>query len=315
MDLHARFRGCLLAMACGDALGAGIEFMAPDEIMSRFGIVTDFAGGGPFNWPVGAYTDDTQMALALADSLIAHPDVDLTDTTRRWLAWLESGPPDVGNLTRDSLLLAQAYLQEGRDPREAGHEVWVATGKEAAGNGGLMRVAPVALRFVHDRRRLMKVANDTCGVTHYDPRCRASCVAFCLALRDMLLAEESGDVCLMDLARAVEDLSPETAEAILGVFDLDAGDVPSTGYTLDTLQAALWPAVRSLSLEDGIISIVNLGYDADTCGAVAGALLGARDGEDAIPERWLDQLQDRERIRATADRLCELATANGVQGE
>ncbi len=310
--MQSRFRGCLLGMACGDALGAGIEFMTPTEITTRFGIVTDFAGGGPFGWPAGAYTDDTQMALALADSLIAHPALDLVDLTRRWLAWLDADPPDVGNLTRDGLLLARAYLEEGRDPREAGEQVWLATDMEAAGNGGLMRVAPAALRFVHDRDRLMQAAADTSAITHYDPRCRASCVVFCLALQALLQSETPDALCLMDLADAVRALSPETADAVLGVFDLDAGDVPSSGYTLHTLQAALWPVERGLPLEEGIVSIVNLGYDADTCGAVAGALLGARDGEEAIPDRWQGQLQGCDRIRTTADRLH--AVAQGVAG-
>ena len=309
MELRERYRGCLLAMACGDALGAGIEFMAPEAIKARFGLVTDFAGGGPFNWPVGAHTDDTEMALCLSESLIEHPQGDLADIASRWLTWLKSDPPDVGNLTRDGLIRAQSYMDQGEDPRLGGKGAWEATGCDSAGNGSLMRVAPVALLFAQHPERMLQLADETSQITHYDPRCRASCMVFCLALAEILTSDTRGVVDLKALADAVRELSEVTADAVLSVFDLDAGNVSTTGYCLDTLQAALWPMDRALGLEEGIVTIVNLGYDADTCGAVAGALLGARDGEGAIPDRWLKGLREADRIREAADRLYEQAAA------
>jgi len=297
-------------MACGDALGAGLEFMTPEAIKERFGVVTDFAGGGPFDWPAGHYTDDTELALRLAESLIAYPNVNLADISRKWLEWLDSDPRDVGNLTRAALLRVRACLQSNRDPREAGQETWVATGRDSAGNGGLMRTAPVGLRYAWERKRLLEAADDICAITHYDPRARASCRAFCLAISQFLTEEGQRAIDLHALAEAVADLSPPTAEAITAVFDLEAADIPSSGYTLHTLQAALWPVERCMSLEEGIILVVNLGYDTDTCGAVAGALLGARDGEEAIPTRWLKTLHNVNYIREIADRLYEIASTS-----
>lgn len=293
-------------MACGDALGAGIEYLATGAEGATRGIVTDFAGGGPYHWKVGAYLDNTDMALRLCESLIAHPEVDYRDIAARWIAWLETEPPDVGNLTRNALVRAQALLQEGRDPREAGRLSWEMTGRDSAGNGGLMRSAPVALRFALRREKLVRVANDVCTITHYDPRCRASCVAFSLALSEMLTAERPGCPDLGDLAESVASLSPDTAAAIRAVFDLDAEELPSSRYTLDTLQAALWPTERAMSLEDGIVMIVNLAQETDHCGAVAGALLGARDGEEAIPARWLSNLRGADHIREVANQLCDI---------
>ncbi len=306
--LKQRFRGCLLAMACGDALGAGIEFMAPETIQDRYGIVRDLIGGGPFNWPPGAYTDDTQMALALAESLIAHPEIDYTDLARRWIAWLRSEPPDVGNLTRNALVRAETYLEQDRDVLEAGETTWHIGGEDDAGNGGLMRTAPVALLLHEQTARMQEVAAKICALTHYDPRCRASCIVLCLAIAQMLRSGPGERLRLDVYAEAVEEISIKTATAVRAVETMDFDEVPSSGYTNDTLQAALWPATHRMELEEGLIATVNLGFDADTCGAVAGAVLGARDGENAIPQRWLDTLQEVDVIRETADRLYELAT-------
>jgi len=304
-EIRSRFRGCLLGMACGDALGAGLENLTPDSVKARFGVVTDFAGGGPLAWPLGMHDDNTELALRLGESLAEAGPVNLPDVARRWLAWLDTNPPDVGRLTRDALLRVRVCLEQGRDPREAGREVWVATGGDSAGNGGLMRTAPVALRFVEDPVARDRAADEICAITHHDPRVRASCIAFCAALAGLLTGEEGG-LDLKRLADKAGKISPAAAKAILGVFDLEASALPSGAYALDSLQTAFWPVVHSLPLEDGIILAVNLGREADPCGALVGALLGARDGELALPRRWLRHLREAERIRAVADRLYAL---------
>lgn len=307
---RARFRGCLLGLACGDALGAGVEFMGPEEIRAKHGTVRDMLGGGPFNWGVGDYTDDTQMALALAESLLAAPGVDLDDLARRWIAWLDGDPPDVGILTHDALRRIEALRRSGGDLLSAARECWEATGRHSAGNGGLMRTAPLAMRYAYTPGILAERAATVCALTHYDPRCRASCIVLCGVLADYLGAAHQGRPRVDRHAEAVRALSEATAEAVLDVHKLNREDVPSTGYTLATLQAGLWPVERGMSFEEGVVAVVNLGHDTDTCGAVAGAVLGARDGEAAIPARWLEVLKDRDRIRETADQLYELARAD-----
>ncbi|MBN2713761.1 MAG: ADP-ribosylglycohydrolase family protein [Planctomycetes bacterium] len=307
MDIRDRFRGCLLGMACGDALGAGIEYMAPGALDAEEGLVTDLVGGGPFNWKSGSHTDDTELSLLLAESLIEHPEVNTEHITRLWLEWLDSGPPNVGEMTRDGLLRARKCLRSNTDPREGGKRAWEATGCDSAGNGSLMRTAPVGMIFARNPKKIIEEADSISQITHYDPRCRASCIVYSLAISQMLTAEKRGFVDLSYLADQVRSLSPVVADSVNAVFDIEAENILYSTFCIDTLKAALWPVDRALSLEEGIVTIVNLGRDSDAVGAIAGALLGARDGASYIPERWINSLEDKVRIIGIADRLYDIA--------
>src|SRR5579859_928293 len=146
-----RFTGCILGLACADALGATLEFMTPEQIQQRYGTLTDIVGGGWLNLPAGDYTDDTQMMRCLLESIVEHGDVVPSDIATRFVAWLESGPRDVGNLTSAAI----RNLRRGTTWDEAGKQAWEASGRNAASNGGVMRCAPIGLYRVTDTARLV----------------------------------------------------------------------------------------------------------------------------------------------------------------
>ena len=181
-DLTDRARGCLLGLACGDALGGPVEFTSRSEIAQRFpNGVRDFVGGGWLSLAPGEITDDTQMTLAIARSL-ATGSCDMADIATRFVAWADGGPKDIGNLTRSAITL----LRRGLPWEEAGAQALVGAAGRGAGNGSVMRCAPVALRYHSDVEHLRAVSIDTSRITHADPRCTAGSVAVNQAIAHLL---------------------------------------------------------------------------------------------------------------------------------
>lgn len=303
VDLQDRYRGVLLGLACGDALGGPIEFDARDDVAAKHpGGLRDFIGGGWLHLFPGEVTDDTQMTLAIARSLAEAGALDMEDVKSRFLAWAQSGPKDIGLTTRAAL----NALEAGIEWRGAGERVSGYASGNAAGNGAVMRCAPVALRYRNDPGALVAAAKDTARITHADRRCQWAAVAVNLMLCHLL---EGGDP--RDLPDVLLDQidEPETRAALVKAPGLRREQVRSGGFVLDTLQAALWSLRHTDSLEEAIVLAVNLGGDTDTTGAVTGALAGAAYGASAIPLRWRDQVQYRDELIALADRLLVLSRA------
>lgn len=294
--LVERYRGCLLGLACGDALGGPVEFTSREEIAARFPDgLREFVGGGWLHLAPGEITDDTQMTLALARAI--GPDgLDMATLTQGFLAWYHSEPKDIGNTTRAAL----AHLADGMSWDEAGAVVSQATGERGAGNGAVMRCAPVALRYRRDRQGLIRASIDSARITHDDRRCTWSAVAVNQALVHLLEGGATADV-LTAAVDGVED--PDVRAAVLGAADRPRDAVRSGGFVLETVGAALWCLLHQDDFEETVVAAVGLGADADTTGAVAGALAGARYGMHAIPARWRDGVQHREKIVSLADRL------------
>ncbi len=297
-----RYRGTLLGLACGDALGGPVEFISREEIARRFPTgVRELIGGGWLNLAPGEVTDDTQMTLALARSLAENDVLDMTDVAARFVAWYESKPKDVGNTTAAALRL----LAEGTPWSEAGERAMLLMGAgRAAGNGAVMRCAPVALRFRRTRDLLVRASLDTARITHADPRCTWGSVAINQAIAHLLEGGKRDEA-----PRAATEGIPDedVRQAIAAAIEAPRERLRSGGYGLDTVCSALWCLVHHASLEETIVAAVSLGDDADTTGAVAGALAGAHYGASAIPNRWLALLQPRNELEARADRLLELA--------
>lgn len=299
--LRERYLGTLLGLACGDALGGPVEFMSAAEISALHPDgLRDFTGGGWLHLSPGEITDDTQMTLALAHSLASSPSLDMTDVAARFLEWYHSNPKDIGNTTRASL----AGLAAGEPWDVAGQRVADDANGTAAGNGSVMRCAPVALRFRRDPEALVQGSIDTARVTHADPRCIWGAVAINQALVH-LLNGGSRDGAIEAAASGIENA--ETVAAVNGAASLQRSEVPSGGFVLDSVAAALWALVNHDSLEETIIAAVALGGDSDTTGAVAGALAGALYGAPAIPDRWLNLLQPRQELESLADQLLAVA--------
>jgi ADP-ribosyl-[dinitrogen reductase] hydrolase len=302
MSQHAvsreQFAGCLLGLACGDALGATLEFLSRDEIRTRYGQLRDMIGGGWLHLAPGEVTDDTQMATCITESIIAMGTVDGDDIARRFVDWLHSNPKDIGTTTRRALM----YLDRGLSWQEAGERTYREAGGQGIGNAGVMRCAPVGLFRYNDLDRLIADTRLSSAITHADPLAQWAAVAVNVALRELLLNGQQPDF-LERVAAVVEDRA--VAQAVRVVALLTADEVRATGYALHTMQTALWSLMHHATFEEAVIAAVNFGDDADTSGAVTGALAGAREGIGAIPERWLATLRPRAQLLALAHGLHE----------
>lgn len=296
--LRDRYRGCLLGLAAGDALGAPVEFINRDEIALRYGLVREMLGGGWLDTKPGEYTDDTQMTLAITRSIAELGRIAPADIGTRFVQWMESMPKDIGNTTLQSL----GYLAAGMPWDEAGARTAARKGDSGAGNGSIMRTAPIGLACRNDLEALIRQSIDISRITHADPRCCWSCVALCQAIAALL-----GDTDDVLAAATVGIEEPEVVATLEKAATIGRADVRSGGYVLHTLGAAFWAFVNHDSFEDVVVAAVNLGGDADSSGAVAGALAGACYGASAIPERWLAVLQSRQELTDLADRLLELS--------
>jgi len=295
IPLADRYLGCLLGLACGDALGGPVEFLSRSDIVARYPDgLRDFVGGGWLDLFPGEITDDTQMTLALARSLVACGELEMEDLSRRFVAWYETNPKDIGNTTRAAI----ANLVAGMPWDEAGARA--AKGGAAAGNGSVMRCAPVALRYRSDRGTLRQASIDSARVTHADRRCTWGAVAINQALA-WLLNGGSLNLTIDAAAEGIDD--DETKLRIAGAADRPVEQIKAGGYVLDTASAALWCLVRHGSFEEVVVAAVALGDDTDTTAAVAGTLAGAYFGVGAIPDRWLVRVQYREELTSLAHAL------------
>ena len=302
-------RGTLLGLAVGDALGTTLEFQAleaPPFPTLATGPHVDITGGGPFSVEPGQVTDDSQMAACLAASLKAHGRFHATDVAHRYVAWMLHAF-DIGNLTHASL----SMIGRGVSIGEASRRAWLHSEKNSAGNGSLMRITPIAVAFVDDpiARRLAALADS--AITHYDPRCRLACAAFCSAIaaagQGFTKPEEMFAAAVTevdDAASALIDLAPSDGpdterarEALLGDLEMARRDDPGLyeadlhihrmqGFVRVAFRLAFWELLHAPTFEAALIDTVNRGGDADTNGAIVGALFGARFGHEAIPEHW-----------------------------
>jgi ADP-ribosyl-[dinitrogen reductase] hydrolase len=308
MDRDAA-RGVLLGLASGDALGRPVEFSSPTTISADYGHLEDMVGHGTWNQPAGTITDDTAQALCIARSFVAKGGFDPTDVATRLVEWYESDPFDVGRMTARSL----SRLQRGDAWDEAGQRVWEASVEgQNAGNGSVMRCPPLAIAYATDLDRLATVSRQSSQITHADPRCTAGCAILNRTIAGLLEDADSSfddsSSALGDALDAVDDAPSELVDALAPVA---AGDRPSSletsGYVVHSLQAALHDALTAVSARDAIVVAVNRGGDADTIGAIAGAVAGARFGASDLPDRWLTAIDERDELEALADDLHALA--------
>jgi len=295
MDTRSRFRGSLLGLAVGDALGTPYEGLT----RGSFDPVTDMAGGGWRGLPVGTWTDDTSLALCLAESLVARRDFDARDQMDRYLRWMQDGHWSSTGYAfgiGHTISLALARYEMTRDPTSSGR-----TSPNSAGSGSLMRLAPVPLFFAADRARAVALSGESSRTTHATPAAIDACRYFGALIagaatggaKDDLLAEG-----YWDDGRLVDEI----ATIARGSFHSDSPP-DSSGYVVDTLGAALWALARTGSYREGALLCVNLGGDTDTVAAVYGQLAGALYGEEAIPAEWLAVLARRRDIERLADSL------------
>lgn len=292
-----RARGALLGLATGDAVGTTLEF----KPRGTFEPISDMVGGGPFRLQPGEWTDDTAMAVALADSLLACTGLDARDQLERYVRWWQHGETsctgtcfDIGNTVRGAL---QTYLGTGTPDAGPTHP-------QTAGNGSIMRLAPVVLAFAPDREATLEAAAASSRPTHGAPEAVDACRLLAeILLRALAGADRDAALSPIDGARASDGLA---AIASSSYRSKTADQVQGTGYVVASLEAALWAVATTESFEGAILRAANLGDDADTTAAIAGQVAGALYGASGIPQRWLRRLAWRERLTDAADALVAL---------
>ncbi|MCK9904675.1 hypothetical protein CC117_23650 [Parafrankia colletiae] len=294
-----RVRGALLGLAAGDALGATLEFMAPEEIRARHGVHTEITGGGPFGWRPGQGTDDTDLTIAVARTYAE--GYQLPTLAEHFLRWYRGRPRDIGRMTESSL----KRIARGEEPLAAGAAALVAAGGGGAGNGSLMRALPTGLARAHPPTCSRESA-EISAVTHADPRCVHACVAY-TAIVSALIDGAPARAALQAGCDAVPPVRHREVDAALATPAATRLDsLPTSGYVIHSLATAVWALQQSAPLGDLLVAVVNRGDDADTTGAITGGLLGARDGADAVPDRWVRTLEYAPEIDVLAPALLAL---------
>jgi len=306
MEKIERYRGCLLGLAVGDALGATLEFQPPDS----FSRLTAMIGGGPFDLQPGEWTDDTSMALCLAESLIEKEDFNPVDQLERYVRWHREGHLssngrcfDIGITTREAL---HRFIQT-REPFPGSTDAY------SAGNGSLMRLSPVPMFFAREPDKAVFYAGESSRTTHG----AAEAVDACRFYGGLIAAALNGvpkETLLQDHFEPypgcwrIKPLSSEIEKIAGGSYKrIIPPEIRGTGYVVKSLEAALWALFQSESFEEGCLMAVNLGDDADTTGAIYGQLAGAIYGEKDIPAVWLKILAKRDTIETFAEKIYHLS--------
>lgn len=295
-----RFRGSLLGLAVADAVGTTLEFKRPGS----FTPIDDMIGGGPFNLQAGQWTDDTSMALCLAASLIETRGFDPADQMRRYTDWYQNGYMsstghcfDIGNTVRQAL----------HEFRATGDPYSGSTDPHTAGNGSLMRLAPVVLYYAGNIRVAMNRAAQSSRTTHG----AKTAVDACRYMAALIVNALNGTLKRYlffseDEAWVYGPLADEIQEIRHGSFkEKQPPQIKGTGYVVQSLEAALWAFWHSKDFREGCLLAANLGNDADTTAAIYGQLAGAYYGEAGIPAAWREKVSQHDLIIKMADTIYE----------
>jgi ADP-ribosylglycohydrolase len=317
-----RITGALLGVHAGDSLGATLEFCTWAQICSSYPEgLREIIGGGAFGWPAGHATDDTDLTRAILLAYLAPGDDIVRTAAGTMLEWYTGDwpdrtpgdtPVDVGGATQTGLL---SFRRTG-DPRSSG------AGEGQAGNGSLMRCIATGLA-VSDPERRVRESIEISAITHDDARCTVSCAAYNEIVAALIGSPGDPDLVPVDTAVAaglataeslgigpvVEAITYGTKLSLPGAVQTGQTflDGDGSGYVLDSLSLAIAAVLDPRSLEDVLVDVVRLGRDTDTNAAIAGGLLGARDGAGAIPPRWREKLQFGPEFEAAAREIANWA--------
>ncbi len=306
IDKQDRFFGAILGLAAGDALGTTLEFKSPGS----FKPLEDMMGGGPFKLKPGYWTDDTSMALCLAESLIEQKGFDPVDQLKKYIRWFREGYHsstgrcfDIGTTTRAALETFERTGEPYCGPASP----------RTAGNGSIMRLAPVPLFYCNDPLKALEKSGESSRTTHGALQAIDAC-RYMGGLIAGILNGAGKEEILADRFSPIPDYWEEDPpcweidEIAFGSFKhRNPPDIQGSGYAVRTLEAALWAFHKTDNFRDGALMTVNLGEDADTTGAVFGQIAGAYYGVKGIPEEWILKLAYRELLESTAEGLYTIA--------
>lgn len=295
IDLQQRFRGCLLGLAVGDAVGTTVEF----QRRGSFPPVTDMVGGGPFHLQPGQWTDDTSMALCLGTSLVEKGNFDAGDQMNRYCQWREQGYlSSTGTCFDIGITVSQALTEY----QISGNPFSGSTNPRSAGNGCLMRLAPIPMFYFPEVDRILHFSGESSRTTHGAEEYIAASRLFGEILFRTLSGANKTEILLK---HNLDTISSPAVQAIArGEYqNKSVEEIRGTGYVVDSLEAALWCFWTTETYAQAILAATNLGDDADTTAAICGQVAGAFYGELAIPTHWLEQLTMRAEITELVDRL------------
>ncbi|WP_421921719.1 ADP-ribosylglycohydrolase family protein [Marinobacter salarius] len=301
ISMESRYSGALLGLAVGDALGTTLEFSTP----GTFDPITDMVGGGPFNLKPGEWTDDTSMALCLAESILETGGFDPVDQMQRYVRWRDEGHLsatgecfDIGVATSRAL---DAFKQWG-EPYAGSID------PQTAGNGSLVRLAPIPMRWRTDLTETAHYAALNSRTTHAAQEAVDACRYYAVLIASALEGVGKTDLlapnpAFLDIFND-DPICPAVAAIAEGGYrDATPPAIRGSGYVVHTLEAALWALVTTDDFRSGLLKVVNLGEDADTTGAVYGQLAGAVYGKEAIPVEWSKNLSMQDQIESYASSL------------
>jgi ADP-ribosyl-[dinitrogen reductase] hydrolase len=317
----------MLALACGDALGAPVEFLPQRELVTRYGKLTEMVGGGRFEWEPGEWTDDTGMTLCVAEGILESPDDPVAATGERFFKW-QATAKDVGGTIAAALHNAESQRKERGEARaesidwaQASRTTEQARAGRAAGNGSLMRTLPVALAY-SDRDAMLTVSARVSAMTHWDPQAELACAIYCLWIRNLLrglaLAEawenalEEGHAVQAEGRRVADTSGPDPVPDLFWrrletalerrESELQPHD-GYAGYVLDCLEAVVWCCHQDEETDEVLIRTVNLGGETDTMAAIGGGVMGVVNGLEGLRKEWLEVLHQRSRIQKLGRQL------------
>lgn len=298
ITLLDRYRGSLLGLACGDAVGTTVEFMS----RGSFAPVIDMVGGGPFTLKPGQWTDDTSMALCLAQSLLQSGGFDAADQMARYLKWWAHG--DLSS-TGECFDIGMTVRQALADFQKNGNPFAGSTDPYSAGNGSMMRLAPVALFYFPDRQQVRAFTAESSRTTHAAQEAIECCLLLAEAISNALSGAAKADV----LRFPNLPLSAPKVSAIAGseYQAKSSDDIVGSGYAVASLEAAFWCFHHTHCFADAVLEAANLGDDADTTAAIVGQLAGAHYGVQGIPSGWMEKLWMRDEIQHIAEALFRAA--------
>lgn len=299
-----RIHTLLLGIAVGDALGVPVEFKERGTFH-----IDRMCGYGTYNQPAGTWSDDTSLTLALVDALDGDT-VSLPRMAQNFIAWHDTGAftPhgttfDIGNATARAI----ARLKRGITPEKAG-----GTEEFDNGNGSLMRIAPLVFvlgkKEPEERYRITQAVS---SVTHAHPWSVTACFLYLEFLR-RLYKGQAKEAAYAEVRREFATPRPFLDADALAKFgrllnndirELPESEIRSSGFVVDTLEAAFWSFLTTATYKEAVLKAVNLGEDTDTTGAVTGALAALAYGMDAIPRQWRDHLQGKEQIRRVIEKI------------
>ena len=290
--LAERYQGCLLGLACGDAVGTTVEF----QPRGSFPEVTDMVGGGPFHLKAGQWTDDTSMALCLAASLIERGGFDALDQMQRYSAWRSDGYMsstgrcfDIGNTVSHAL---SQFVGSGNPFSGSTHE-------HSAGNGSLMRLAPVPMFYYPNCKDAVFYSGESSRTTHGAEECIEACQLFGCMIHKALEGKSKQQILFENDSDSYA--RTKIQKIARGDYkDKSYADIRGSGYVIYSMEAALWCFLNTENFEEAILKAVNLGDDADTTAAVCGQIAGAFYGIAGIPSDWLKKLAMADTITSMA---------------